>query len=461
MLSGRFPAHTGVVTNDLGVLDPLAPVIGNPAADPASPRRFHGTALYDWMLAADPDTRVLSVSRKDRGAILPVGKARGDVYWYGYDGAFTTSRYYRDTLPAWVSAWNARDGVRRLAGTTWDLLLPASAYPERDAARWEHDGRDVVFPHRLPTTPDSIVARITHYPVMDSLILDFALEGVRRVGLGRRARPDLLVVSLSTVDAVGHDFGPDSRELHDQVLRTDRWLGRFLDSLATLVPRPRTLIALTADHGVQSVPAFTREVRHRPAGFLWLGAMARALDSTLAARWHADFGLDFQYGLFLADTAELRARGVNVDSLSEALAARVRRTPGIVQVYTPRTLRTAPASDVVAERWRHTIAPEIGWLAAAAPAPDWQWATSEEGNHGTPNPGDVGVPIIFAGPGLAARHDARVVRTVDIGPTLAALLRVRPTQPLDGHAIPGVAPTTATAGAPASSSSTPTARPAR
>ncbi|HEU4698705.1 MAG TPA: alkaline phosphatase family protein [Gemmatimonadales bacterium] len=445
-LSGRFPAHTGIITNARGVPDPLAPIIGAPDAEPASPRRFQGTTLYDWMLAADPGTRVLSASRKDRGAILPVGRARGDVYWYGVNGEFTTSRYYRDTLPGWVQAWNARRGVARLAGTTWQPLLAADAYAEPDSQRWENYGRDFVFPHRLPTALDSLVQRIRYVPWMDSLTLDLALEGVRQTGLGHRARPDLLVVSLSTVDAVGHDFGPDSRELHDQVLRTDHWLDWFLDSLATLVPRERTLFALTADHGVQSIPAFVREVRRRPSQPLWLASLARELRTAFAARFHSDAGFAFEYGLLLADTSELRARALDVDSLSEALAARVRTLPGIAHVYTPRTLRAAPASDTLARRWRHSIPPEYGWLFAATPLPDYPWEPQEEGNHGTPNAADVGVPIIFAGPGIPARRDERVVRTVDIAPTLAAILGVRPTQPLDGRPIPGLAPPRATDG---------------
>src|SRR4029077_11609804 len=125
MLSGREPASTGIVLNSRGVPDPQSPVLGMTDPVGASPRRFQGSTLYDWMLARDPKARVLSVSRKDRGAILPVGRARGDVYWYA-GGQFTTSRYYADTLPAWVRAFNARGGVARLAGTSWTLLRPAA-----------------------------------------------------------------------------------------------------------------------------------------------------------------------------------------------------------------------------------------------------------------------------------------------------------------------------------------------
>lgn len=141
LLSGRYPAHTGIALNNRGVQDRSSPVVGatNDTIG-ASPRRFRGTTLYDWMLARDPETRVLSVSRKDRAAIFPIGRARGPVYWL-YDGAFTTSRYYADTLPSWVRGFNAGIDTTRLRGATWTLLLPDTAYAEPDAVPYENGER--------------------------------------------------------------------------------------------------------------------------------------------------------------------------------------------------------------------------------------------------------------------------------------------------------------------------------
>ena len=182
------------------------------------------------MVARDSGTRALSVSRKDRGAILPIGPARGELYWY-HGAGFTTSRYYTDTLPAWVRDFNARREPERLAGALWSLRLPPASYAEPDTMPLENGGRDFVFPHQLPSNPDSAAAALINFPWMDSLTLGLALEGVRALRLGTRASPDLLTISLSTTDAVGHAFGPDSRELHDHLLWLDLWLGQFLDSL--------------------------------------------------------------------------------------------------------------------------------------------------------------------------------------------------------------------------------------
>lgn len=436
LLSGRPPASTGIITNDDGVGDALYPLIDTPGETGASPRNFNGTSLYDWMLAVDPDARALAVSRKDRGAILPIGRAKADVYWFA-GGHFTTSRYYASALPAWIRAFNARGSVARLAGKRWDLLLPASAYPERDAMPWERNGRDITFPHILPPA-DSIAAGITLYPWMDSLTLDLALEGVRRTGIGRRNRPDLLVVSLSTTDKVGHDWGPDSRELHDHLLRLDRWLGRFLDSLATMVPHDRTLFALSADHGTQSVPEYSREVLHRPGARQWLGSYVTSGRASFDARYRRDFGFRFEYGLLMADTAQLGALGVDVDSLATSWAASAAREPGVRRVYTPRSLARAPRTDVYAERWRRSIPPGTGWVFAAVPDDGVIWSMTGVANHGTPLEADVQVPIIIAGRGVRPGRYDRAVRTVDIGPTLARLIGVAPTEPVLGRFLPEV-----------------------
>ena len=148
ILSGREPYRTGIVLNAIGVPDSRAPLIGG-GGPGASPFRFRGTALIDWMKAKDRRSRALSVSRKDRGAILPIGRAKENVYWYASNGKFTTSTYYADTLPTWVQRFNARRMPQQYAGKAWEPLLPLSAYPEPDTVSVEDLGREPAFPHRL------------------------------------------------------------------------------------------------------------------------------------------------------------------------------------------------------------------------------------------------------------------------------------------------------------------------
>src|SRR5439155_24716 len=314
ILSGMWPAHTGIIRNSEGVQDSLAPLLGTTGPG-ASPRRFRGTTLVDWLKAVDPATRVLSVSRKDRGAILPVGRAKEQVYWY-QSGLFTTSRYYADTLPTWVQGFNARRLPFKAANTTWTLLLSDSAYKEPDNEVWENGGAGTVFPHRLP--PDSVLAAaaVAGVPAMDSLTLLFALEGFDALRLGRRGRStDLLAVSLSTTDAIGHAFGPDSREIHDQVLRLDRYLAWFLTRLTDRVGRDNLVVVLTADHGVTPYPERTRAktggAAYRVELDTLIVAVNRDLDRVAGAGAVPREWLEFDTGmLFLHDNGRLAALGI-------------------------------------------------------------------------------------------------------------------------------------------------------
>src|SRR6266436_7907502 len=218
ILSVRWPAHTGISRNLAGVQDPAAPLIGVTGPG-ASPTRFRGTELFDWLKAADPGARALSVSGKNRGAILPIGRAKEQVYWYSA-GYFTTSRYYADSLPTWVRIFNGQRVPFRAAGTLWTLFLSERDYPEPDSAWYENQGRDIVFPHRLPTDSGQAALAFIATPTMDSLTLAFALEGVRAMQLGGRGATDLLAVSLSTTDYVGHAYGPDSRVIPDTIIQS-------------------------------------------------------------------------------------------------------------------------------------------------------------------------------------------------------------------------------------------------
>ena len=244
VLSGRFPRSTGIVSNSAGVYDQQFPLVGA-RGDPASPFRFRGSTLTDWLRFANPSSRALSVSRKDRGAILPLGRAQQPAYWVARGtGRFTTSKYYADSLPTWVQAFNDRRIPHQWAGKSWDLLLDPSQYTEPDSVVTERGGQNYTFPYLFPSEPNQAAAYFEGVPFMDQFTLSFALEGLRQLRLGAGSSTDLLAISLSTTDAVGHGYGPDSREIHDQIVRLDRYLGAFLDTLFTLRDSSRIVIAL-------------------------------------------------------------------------------------------------------------------------------------------------------------------------------------------------------------------------
>lgn len=431
LLSGRYPASTGIPFNSMGVGDTTVTLAGQPGRSGASPRRFKGSTLVDWLRAADSGFRFLSVSRKDRSAILPIGKTRGPIYWFT-GGRFTTSTWYSDTLPAWVRQWNARRGAERLGGTTWNLLLPDSAYAERDDRPWENGGRETTFPHPIPADSADALDVLPDRPWMDSLTLDFALTGVKALSLGTRPRPDLLAVGLSATDHIGHSWGPDSREIHDHLLRLDRWLGTFLDSLEAVAPGRGILVVLSADHGVTPFPELALAAG-RPAGRISLGRLVANTNR------RAGNALKETSGLIYADTASLRAAKVNPESLATALVAQVQKLPGVVDAWTPATLGAPLPTNVGAARWRRSLPSDLNWLVCAVAAPGYIWSDGPGSTtHGTTNTDDVNVPIVFLGPGIRPGTYRDSVSTVDIAPTLAKLLAVKPSERLDGRAIKAV-----------------------
>ena len=314
--------------------------------------------------------------------------------------------------------------------------LPPS-YAERDDQPFERGGKDNVFPHRLPATAAEIARRFGDFPWMDSLTAEFALEGVRRLGLGKRGKADLLSVSFSTTDAVGHQYGPDSRELHDHLLRLDRWLGRFLDSLAVLVPAESTLVALTADHGVQSLPELTR-ARGKRAQRIWLGEFAdrtgRAAHPALPYRLQPLFRERAAVGRHRRVERPGHQRGQPGVRARGSRPSRARRPPGLHPEDAACRFGVRPRGDALEE-------PDPPELRLAHRAPRSSRATS--GRRRIKPWRSTAVRRISMSrcrlrlwdPGSDRRRIARPVRTVDIAPTLAALLGVRPTERLDGQVL--------------------------
>ncbi len=412
ILSGRWPAHTGINRNAAGVQDQTAPLIGinGPGASPA---RFRGTAFFDWLKAADPGARALSISGKDRGAILPLGRAKEAVYWY-FGGYFTTSRYYADSLPTWVRIFNGQRVPFRAAGTQWTLFLPERDYPEPDSAAYENQGRDFLFPHRLPA------------------------DRVRALQLGGRGATDLLAVSLSTTDYVGHAYGPDSREIHDQVVRLDRYLGRFLEQLFVRYGRNNVLVVLTADHGVTPYPERSRALGHPGAVRVIPDTIIQSLNAALDQRAGGGDWLQFESGmLLLSDRAKLVAQGVNVDSVVADVATRLRGMAGVARADRPADFTAKDTADPVSRRWMHQVPADggVALVVTLKPYSIWSYPNAPIAMHGQPTELDSHVPLILWGPGIRRGvYDGRV-STVDIAPTLARLLDLTPAEPLDGRVL--------------------------
>jgi predicted AlkP superfamily pyrophosphatase or phosphodiesterase len=331
LLAGRFPRSTGITMNRVGVEDPSAPLIAGGYGTGASPARFNGTTLVDWIRTANPGSKALSVSSKDRAAILPVGKSKSEVYWYSPDGRFVTSKYYRDTLPTWVMEWNNRLMAESFGGKQWTLLMPESAYPEPDSVPVEGNGSNFMFPHLLPADGMDAANALRGTPFIDDLVLSFALDGVKSLALGAGPRTDVLSISLSATDYIGHRYGPDSREIHDQLLRLDRSLGVFLDSLYKLRDPASVTLALSGDHGAGSIPELKGDVTPTPTR-VSLSPLLPALRAGLRAAKLDTTAIDIDVQIVSADRAAFAKAGVNADSVLTQFGNAIRALPGVARV---------------------------------------------------------------------------------------------------------------------------------
>ena len=430
LLSGRFPRSTGITMNRIGVDDDSAPLLAGAIGPGASPKRFLGTTLADWMTAHDRESRALSVSTKDRAAILPIGRSRAEVYWYSPDGRFTTSTYYRDSLPGWVVAWNQRGFPQTFAGRSWDLLLPATAYAEPDTVEAE-GGTGTTFPHVIPGDAAAAASIVRGTPFIDDITLSFALAGVQSLALGAGEHTDLLNISLSATDFIGHRYGPDSREIHDQVLRVDRAIGTFLDSLYRLRDSSRITIVLTADHGVGTIPELAPPSVQPAPVRVSLARLIPGLRAGLLAAHVDTMAVDVDQQIVVVDRAAFARAGANADSALEAFAASARLIPGVLRVDRLRTLRADTLTDPVARRWAHQfpLTTPIELVVTLTPLSTWGGNIA---SHGSPYNYDSSVPLIFYGAGVRPGRFRQFVRTVDLAPTLAELAGVVPVGAIDG-----------------------------
>ncbi len=434
-MSGRFPRSTGIFSNSAGVNTREYPMIAVRQPQPgASPDRFIGTTLFDWIKAKNPASRALSVSRKDRGAILPIGKSKSDVYWYAPEGAFTTSTYYRDTLPRWVSEFNARRIPHSYAGRQWTLSRDLSTYTQPDSVPEENGGRSV-FPFQISPDTARATGQVAGMPAIDSITALFALHGVRSMGLGTGPQTDVLAVSFSVTDAVGHAYGPDSREAHENEIRLDETLGWFLDSLFAMRGEQNIVIALTADHGVQPIPDLARrrgEATGNQGLIVSLAPVVASVRAGLAAAGADTMAFVYDGELVAVNRELLRAAKLSPDSILEVFRRSALAVPGVARVDRLRDVyRADHARDPIARRWSHQVleAAPVDFVITLTQYSYWYRATA---THGSPYDQDAHVPIIFYGPRIKPGRYTTFARTVDMAPTLARILGVPPTEKLDG-----------------------------
>ncbi len=461
ILTGSTAAITGIIGNKWydrqsgksieSITDETT--TGVPEGKGASPRRLLVSTLADELKAATGGrSKAIGISLKNRGAILPVGRAADAAYWFDDKrGQMQTSTYYMKELPAWVAAFNARRIPDQWFGKTWEKLLPETAYARCtvDAAPYEgrFAGGGPAFPHQVGRG-DKPTARFyedfTMTPWSNDFLVEFATAAIENERLGADDIPDVLTISFSANDIVGHAFGPNSHEVLDITVRTDQTLARLLDMIDAKVGLDRTLVFLTADHGVSPVPEYAQQQRlhSRRIPFEQVAvAMKRALDARFGAgQWFAGFSAESVY-FDLATIAEKKLERAEVEQVAADAALTVE---GIADAFTRSQILSGNLPRTpLSERVQMAFHPQRSGDVFLVPEPFCFFGSEEyttATTHGTPYAYDTHVPVILMGRGIRPGTYWAEASPSDIAPTLAALLGVTPPNGTVGHPLPEALP---------------------
>lgn len=452
--TGVFPSKHGIIANDFyhrsfkknvyAAEDSASKILGAPAMSGRSPLLLQASTIGEWLKAANANSKVFAVARKDRSAILMAGHHPDGAFWYNSsNGQFVTSSYFRQDYPGWVQSFNAASHADTYFKKGWERAFPVEAYhlAHEDDFPFEYDGVHTSFPHRFSDfseAPDShFYSMLTATPFGDELVFKFVKELFTNEGIGSDENPDLLFVGCSAADAIGHSFGPNSQEAEDYYLRLDQYLADFFALLDEKVGKKNYTVVLSSDHGVLPLP---EELARRgfPARRLPSDSVRQAVNDAVAAvvaelALPANPVIGYNDGL-LCDYSVLPAN-VTQSKFDQALIAQLKELDFITEVFTREELATgATDGRALMDLYVRNYFPDRGADVLLCPKEYTLITSSKFGtSHGSPHQYDTHVPLVFAGAGISpARHEEKV-RTVDIAPTLAALLGLTPPSALDGR----------------------------
>jgi predicted AlkP superfamily pyrophosphatase or phosphodiesterase len=380
----------------------------------ASPHNLLADTLGDELkLATQGKSRVFSVSLKDRAAILPGGFAADAAFWIDpKSGAWITSTYYRPNLPKWAQDFNAANRATKYWDRDWknangDLLRST-------AHRKGKDGSDAGFYDVVGSTPFA-----------NEYELEFAKELVIYENLGAGQATDLLAISLSPNDILGHQVGPDSPEMSAMALALDRELADFFNFLGHQVGLANTWIALSADHGVSALPDAAKKLRI-PAANLDAGKLETQINSALTAKFspgHAASYIKLDYPVAWLDPDAFAAAHVKEHDAETAVGEAMKQA-GLRDYFTKSQLAAGEVPDTaLGRKFLHSYSPEGGWYVMGVPE-IYTVGSSKGTDHASPYTYDTHVPLAFYGlpflPGTYRNH----AEPVDLAVTLASLLGI-------------------------------------
>lgn len=449
--TGTTPAIHGIVGNEYYdkvtkgfvncVEDDRFKPVGNAAANgKLGPSRMLSSTITDELkLFTQKRAKVIGISIKDRGAILPAGHMADAAYWYdSKSGNFITSTYYRDKLPDWLVKFNAQNLAEKYLAQEWKTLLPIEQYiesgPDDTPYERKFTGKDrPTFPYTLSQlrSKNDNFGILTATPFSNDYLTDLAYATISGEQLGRDNITDFLCVSYSAPDAVGHASGPNAVEVEDIYLRLDKNLEELFKKLDTAVGAGKYTVFLTADHGVADVPQYLADNKI-PAGYFSDSYLKAKLDEFLAGYYPGKSFIEniSNQQIFLnhqAFSQDPKASGMDMFLVTELIGKYLMAMDGIANYYTEAILRQGNYGEAGLKgniiRGHH--AKRSGDIVFAL-EPGWTESGSIQGTtHGSGYTYDTHVPVLFYGNGIKKGASVQPHSITDIAPTLSALLKIK------------------------------------
>lgn len=457
LLTGCYPHKSGITGNefcDLRLDSCMYCVQDNTVG--FSPRNLEVSTVGDVLRKRDPKCKVFGISMKDRAAIFMAGKKPTGAIWFDASSLeYTTSAYYK--RPVWLTAFNTTQPASAYAGRTWTTSISDSLYPRRDDQVGEGSfstGRRT-FPYTMPSVAnrDAFVADFVRSPFSAEQLFSLATLCVDQEKLGTDKSPDLLCVGISTTDALGHSFGPDSREVQEMYIKCDSLVAVFLHHLDSTVGPSNYAVFVTSDHGVAPIPEIIRNQSAAQgvtvdAGRIREAQLKSELNAMLNARYKSDSTEEwvreiFEPSIFLRYD-QIQRKALSYEAVVNACVEYLLARQGIGIALSKRDLmrgKCPPDCSPELCEWLQNscypnrygdvvVYPKMYWIIGAAQA-----------THGTPYVYDRMVPMMVLMPasangGLTNKRDIfRDVSPVDIAPTIAAWWQLRLPN-IDGTALP-------------------------
>ncbi|KTD08614.1 alkaline phosphatase family protein [Legionella jamestowniensis] len=439
--TGSYPALHGIVSNEwydrktkseMNCVEDLqssilSTVRSQKSLAGRSPRNLMASTLSDEIVLAQIG-RAFAVSLKDRAAITLTGHA-GKAFWFDKEnGGFITSKYYYSTYPVWVTDWNNRYEAKEV---TWQLSAPVANYTYAKAPGFKNRFQEfgATFPHHSGSPKSETYYKFfSMMPYADELTADFAINLLAHEKLGSaNGKVDYLGISFSAVDVIGHQFGPNSLESEDNLLRLDKTLAKLLAAIDKQVGLDNTLIVLTADHGVSDSPAYLAAHHIKENHSLKIPQMREIIEQTLVKHFQlpakALQAISLPY-IYLNHEI-INEHQLSIHQVSAYLAETLRQQVGIFQAY-PMPLANTE-HDWLSAKVDKMAFPDRSGDIYLVPPPYQALADKSEQRvaHGTPWQYDSYVPLLFVNAQFKTKHITRPVHTTDIAPTLAAILSIK------------------------------------